>query len=250
MNEAGAEIVIQKEIAANALFHDFLLFLEEAGRKPFQLTKTGNLRLADIHYLGEHFALDIYRRDESGAIWRPVRSERDVLYLTRMRFIAEGMRLTAPQQGKLSLTIKGKAFLAGISPQAQFEELTLWCLQRYDWGEWYAHRAELARALQRAQRFLWRYFLYRKDTRIEFPQFLAGLRRYFGLDALVPDPSLYIDDVLWAVKQMLIQDLRLFGLLAVDSVKYDGVLDRETISAFQPTALGVHIFQLALRTQA
>jgi hypothetical protein len=57
----GKESAIQKEIAANDFFHDVLLFLKEAGRDPFRLTDTGNLRLTDIHSLGEHFALDIYR---------------------------------------------------------------------------------------------------------------------------------------------------------------------------------------------
>jgi hypothetical protein len=46
---------IQEAIAANAFFHDFCLFLQEARRDPFPLTETGNLRLADIHYFGEHF---------------------------------------------------------------------------------------------------------------------------------------------------------------------------------------------------
>jgi hypothetical protein len=53
---------IHKAIAANAFFHDFLLFLEEARRDPFRLTERGNLRLGDIHYLSEHFHLNIIRR--------------------------------------------------------------------------------------------------------------------------------------------------------------------------------------------
>jgi hypothetical protein len=210
---AVEDILILKEIAANDFFHDFLLFLEEAGRQPFQLTNTGNLKLSDIHALGEHFALDIYRRDDSGEIWQTIRSERDVLYVTRMRWIAAGMHLTSTERGKLQLSIRGKAFLADTSPQAQFEALILWYLRCCDWGAWYDWQADIARALQQAQRFLWRYFLYRKDRRIEFPPFLAGLRQYFGLDALVRDPSFYSDDVQWAVKEMLIKDLRLFGLL-------------------------------------
>jgi hypothetical protein len=150
----------------------------------------------------------------------------------------------------LLLSIRGKAFLADMPLHTQFEQLILWYLQRCDWGEWYDWQAEIARALQQSQRFLWRYFLYRKDRRIAFPQFLSGLRRYFGLDALVSDPSPYYDSVWSAVEQMLVKDLRLFGLLTVESVKYNSVLQDETIFSFQPTALGLHIFQLALTQQA
>jgi hypothetical protein len=250
MNEAVEAIRIQNEIAANAFFHDFRLFLAEAGRKPFPLTNIGNLRLADIHYLGERFALDIYRRDHAGEVWHTIRSERDVLYLTRMRCFAEGMRLTAPQHGKLRLTLRGKAFLATTSPLTPFEQFILWYLQRYDWGAWYDWRADIARALQQAQRFLWRYFLYRHDSRIAFPQFLSGVRRYFGLDALVDESSDLSDSVQRAVEEMLIKDLRLFGLLAVESHTWGSWSHEEAIDAFEPTALGIHIFQLALRTQA
>jgi hypothetical protein len=54
----------------------------------------------------------------------------------------------------------------------------------------------------------------------------------------------------WAVKQMLVKDLRLFGLLTVDSVKYGNFLSDETIHSFEPTTLGVHIFELALTQPA
>jgi hypothetical protein len=46
--DAMGEIRFQHEIEANAFFHDFLLFLQEAGREPFRLTEKGNLRLGDI----------------------------------------------------------------------------------------------------------------------------------------------------------------------------------------------------------
>ena len=67
--DAREEIRIQQEIADNAFFHDTLLFLQEAGRDPFRLTEKGNLRLAEIHYLGEHFHQDIYHRHIDGARW-------------------------------------------------------------------------------------------------------------------------------------------------------------------------------------
>jgi hypothetical protein len=249
MNESVEEIVIQKAIAANAFFHDFRLFLEGAGRQPFQLTKTGNLKLADIHALGEHFAQDIYRRDGVGQLERHIRSEREVRPLTRIRRLAHHMRLTATHNGTLQLSIRGKAFLADTPLTAQFEAFILWYLQRYDWADWYSYRAELAKALQQHQRFLWDYFLHRQNSTIEFHQFLVSLRRYFALDDLVRDPSPFHDDVRWAVEQILINDLRLFGLLAVESEPSWGLRHEELIYAFQPTALGVHIFQLALTQQ-
>jgi hypothetical protein len=159
------------------------------------------------------------------------------------------MRLTAIQHGKLGLTIRGKAFLSDTPPQAQFEEFILWYLQHYDWADWYTYRAEIARALQREQRFLWDYFLHRQATAIEFHQFLLSLRSYFALDDLVRDPSPFHDDVRWAVEQILVKDLRLFGLLAVESEQSWGWRHEELISSFQPTALGAHIFQLALNKQ-
>jgi len=48
---------------------------------------------------------------------------------------------------------------------------------------------------------------------------------------------------------MLVKDLRLFGLLAVESDTSWSWIHEETIISFQPTTLGVHIFQLALRQQ-
>jgi hypothetical protein len=242
---AGEEIRIQHEITANAFFHDFLLFLQEAGRDPFRLTEKGNLRIAEIHYLGEHFQQDIYHRHIDGERWY-VRSETDVPPLRRIRLLAQHMRLTETRQRTLLLSIRGKAYLAHTSPKSQFEQLILWYLQRYDWTEWYTHRAEIGTVLQSAQRFLWRYFLARKDTKIDFSRFLSGVREYFGLDALSDEPY-FSSSVHWAVKQMLVRDLRLFGLLSVDSVKGGSLLNDETIYSFQPTALGAHIFELALK---
>jgi hypothetical protein len=247
--DAGGEIRLQHEIEANAFFHDFLLFLQEAGRQPFRLTERGNLRLGDIHYLGEHFHQDIYHRHSDGEQWY-VRSETGVRPLRRIRLLAQSLRLTQAHKRKLRLSIRGKAYLAHTSPKEQYEKLILWYLQHYDWTEWYTYRAEIAAALQGALPFLWRYFLARKDSNIDFTHFLAGLREYCGLDALIDDPSSIYDDVQWQVEQMLVKDLRLFGLLAVESVKYNSLLHDENIIAFQPTTLGVHIFELALRQQA
>jgi len=243
--DAGGEIRLQHEIEANAFFHDFLLFLQEVGRQPFRLTEKGNLRLGDIHYLGEHFHQDIYHRHSDGAQWY-VRSETGVRPLRRIRLLAQSMWLTEVHKRNLLLSIRGKAYLAHTSPKEQFEQLILWYLQRYDWTEWYTYRAEIATALQGAQPFLWRYFLSRKDSKIDFPRFLTGLREYFGLDALIDDPYPSSDHVRWPVEQMLVKDMRLFGLLAVESVKYDSMLHDENIISFQPTTLGVHIFELAL----
>ena len=118
--DAAEEIRLQHEIVANAFFHDFLLFLQEAGRQPFHLTERGNLRLGDIHYLGEHFHQDIYRWHIDGERW-DVRSERDVRPLRRIRLLAQSMRLTETQKRKLLLSTRGKAYLAHTSPKEQFE---------------------------------------------------------------------------------------------------------------------------------
>ena len=245
--EAVEEIRIQQEITANEFFHDFLLFLHEAARQPFRLTEKGNLRLGDIHFFGEHFHQDIYHRHIDGEQWY-VRSETDVPPLRRLRLIAQAMRLTEIRQRKLLLSIRGKAYLADTSPKNQFEQLVLWYLHRYDWTEWYPHRAEIAAVLQQSQRFLWRYFLYRKNSKIDFIRFLSGVREYFGLDALSDEPY-FSSSVQWAVAQILVRDLRLFGLLSVDSVKRGNFITDETIHSFQPTTLGVHIFELALTQQ-
>jgi hypothetical protein len=122
-------------------------------------------------------------------------------------------------------------------------------LHRYDWTEWYPQYAGIAAVLQQSQRFLWRYFLYRKDVKIDFLRFLSGVRAYFGLDALSDRESQFFDNVHWAVAQLLVRDLRLFGLLAVDSVKRGTFISDETIHSFQPTTLGAHLFALALTQQ-
>lgn len=242
---AVEEIRLQHEIAANAFFHDFLLFLQEAERQPFRLTEKGNLRLGDIHYFGEHFQQDIYHRHIDGERWY-VRSETDARPLRRIRLLAQSMRLTERRHHKLLLSIRGKAYLAHSSPTEQFEKLILWYFKRYDWTAWYTHYAQIAAVLQSAQSFLWRYLLARKDTTIDFSGFLSGVREYFGLDALSNEPY-FSSSVRWAVEKMLVKDLRMFGLLAVESGKPRRFSDDETIISFQTTTLGVHIFQLALR---
>jgi hypothetical protein len=243
--DAGGEIGLQHEIAANAFFHDFLLFLQEAERQPFRLTEKGNLRLGDIHYLGEHFHQDIYHRHVDGERWY-VRSEADVRPLRRIRLLAQSMRLTQVHKRKLLLSTRGKAYLAHASPREQFEKLILWYLKRYDWAAWYTSSAAIAATLQGSQSYLWRYFLSQKNVKIDFPRFLAGLREYFGLDALIHDPYLSNYSVRWPVEQMLVKDLRMFGLLTVENGKPRRFSDDETIQSFQPTTLGVHIFELAL----
>jgi len=246
--DVAEEVRIQQEITANEFFHDFLLFLHEAARQPFRLTEKGNLRLGDIHYFGEHFHQDIYHRGIDGEQWY-VRSETDAPPLRRLRLLAQAMRLTEIRQHKLLLSIRGKGYLADTSPKNQFEQLVLSYLHRYDWTEWYPHYAEIAAVLQQSQRFLWRYFLHRKDSKIDFIQFLSGVREYFGLNVLSDDESRFFDNVHWAVAQILVRDLRLFGLLSVDSVKRGYFITDEAIHSFQPTTLGVHIFELALTRQ-
>src|SRR4030095_7088006 len=176
----------------------FLLFLQEAGHQPFRLTKKGNLRLGDIHSFGKHFQQDIYHRHVSGEAWY-VRSEAHVPPLRRIRLLAQSMRLTERRHNKLLLSIRGKAYLADASPKRQFEKLILWYLKRYDWTEWYDHRAEIAATLQWSQSILWRYFLAQKDSNVDFNQFLAGVREYFGLDALTHDTTHLYDYVRWPV---------------------------------------------------
>ena len=244
--DAGGEIGLQHEIEANAFFHDFLLFLQEAERQPFRLTEKDNLRLGDIHYFGEHFHQDIYHRHVDGERWY-VRSEADVRPLRRIRLLAQSMRLTETHKHKLLLSTRGKAYLAHTSPREQFEKLILWYLKRYDWASWYTSSATIAATLQGSQSYLWRYFLSQKHAKIDFPRFLAGLRAYFGLDTLIHDPP-YLSNysVRWPVEQMLVKDLRMFGLIAVENGKPRRFSDDETIQSFQPTALGAHIFELAL----
>ena len=135
--------------------------------------------------------------------------------------------------------------MEALSLQAQFERVILWYLQQYEWADWYSWCARIARALQQEQRALWSYFLARQNSRIEFGQFLSGLREYFQLDNLLDDPShAYVTR--WAVEKMLVKDLRLFGLLAVENGTPRRFSDDEVIAALKPTALGVHIFTLAL----
>jgi hypothetical protein len=243
----GEERTIEKDIAQNAFFHDFLLFLQEAARDPYRLTERGNLRLYDIHYLGDRFHLHIYR-DIFGARGQYIRSEKDVPMLRRIRLIAGLMGLTEmdAEKKRLSLSQAGKAFLDTLSLQARFEQVILWYLHRYEWADWYDWCAGIASVLQQEQHFIWSYLLSRQNTRIVFAQFLSGLREYFRLDDLVDDPPDYKVTVRWAVEQMLIKDLRLFGLLAVENGERLRFSDDETIAALQPTVLGVHIFTLAL----
>jgi hypothetical protein len=245
MNTAE-EIVIQKEIQANAFFHDFLLFLQEARRDPFRLTERGNLRLNDIHYLGDRFQLHIYR-DALGPRGEYIRSEKDVPLLLRIRLITNLMGLTETDDKKkrLALSHEGRVFLNTFTLQTQFEQVILWYLQQHEWADWYSWYAGIARALQQEQRALWSYFLARQNSRIEFGQFLSGLREYFRLDDLLDDPShAYVTR--WAVEKMLVKDLRMFGLLAVENGTPRRFSDDEVIAALKPTTLGVHIFTLAL----
>ena len=246
MNRAE-ETEIHKEIQANAFFHDFLLFLEEARRDPFRLTESGNLRLGDIHYLGEHFHLNIIRRYIYGEKGEYIRSEKNVPLLRRIHLHTchMGLTETGSNKRKLLLSQSGKAFLETLSVQAQFEQMILWYLKRYTWADWYSWCSRVASILQREQHFIWSYFLSRQNSRIGFGQFLSGLREYFRLDERVHDPLVY-DTIHAAVKRMLVQDLGMFGLLTVESVGSQDLMDEETIYSFQPSTLGVHIFTLAL----
>jgi hypothetical protein len=69
----------------------------------------------------------------------------------------------------------------------------------------------------------------------------------FGLDALIHDPP-YLSNysVRWPVEQMIVKDLRMFGLITVESGRPRRFSDDETVHSFQLTTLGVHIFELAL----
>jgi hypothetical protein len=125
--------------------------------------------------------------------------------------------------------------------------MILWYLKRYKWADWYSWCSRVASVLQREQHFIWSYFLSRQNSRIGFGQFLSGLREYFRLDERVDNPlGLGYDTIHSAVKLMLVQDLRMFGLLTVEGDESQVLMDDEAIYSFQPTALGAHVFALAL----
>ena len=236
--DTGQETLLEEDIAENAFFQDFLLFLREAGTRPLGLTKTGNLKRAEIYYFGEHFAIDIYHRNTNGTIMFPIRTEYEAPHLLRIRLIARVMKLVYSRKSTLLLSKKGKIFL-DQSPPTRFDEMIHSYFIHCNWGYMHPTLYELARTLQEEQFHFWNYFLQQQNKPIDFQQFVQGVSFYFGLKTT----NDYHNDVQWALEYVLIKDLALFDLLDVKTVK-DGW--KERIVSFQPTDVGVYIFKKSL----
>jgi hypothetical protein len=233
--ETQEDSYLQESIAENAFFHDFLFFVREVENHPLGLTKTGNLKRAEIYFFGEHFTIDIHHRDERGLILFPIRTEDGVPHVMRIRLIAHVMKLVHPHKGKLLLSKRGKTFLQQ-RPLLQFGDMIHCYFLHCNWAYMYPMRHDHARTLQWGQFHLWRYFMKHKDQPIDFQLFVEGVSFYFGMKTTKE----YRDHV---VEQVVVKDLALYGLLHVNAVK-QGWMER--VISFQPTDLGLHIFDKAL----
>lgn len=230
---------LKEDIGENAFFHDFLFFLQEGKKRPLVLTKTGNLKRTEIYYFGEYFSVDIYHRDEKGLILFPIRTEDEAPYLLRIRALAHVMKVVRKRKDKLLLSAKGDEYLTTLTQLQQFEELILAAFTLCNWG--YLHPAlyKIADVLQKNQHYLWSYFIKHKDKPIIFQTFFEGVCTYFGLK----NTNEYHDSARWAFERVIVQDLCLYGLM---EAKTEKVKWNENVVSFQPTELGVHMFEFVL----
>lgn len=230
---------LTEAVTKNALFQDFLFFMREVAKRPLELTKTGNLKRAEIDYFGQHFVNDIYHRDEKGNIIFPIRTEDEAPYLIRIRVMASAMRLVRKRKEKVYFTKQGKAFFIELPPLGQFEEMVTAALALCNWG--YLHPAlfRVAHVLQKNQEYLWQYMVQHKDEPIDFSQFVNGVSAYFG----IKNTNTFRDDTRWGFERVIVRDLCLYGLLEAETKKVGW---DERIVTFKPTPLGVYALKQVL----
>src|SRR3990167_2646818 len=94
--------LIYQQVINNNFFHDFIVFLKYLEQKPIKRTVTGNISLADIFSLQKQFHQQEIFSEYKKYNWN-IRSERQIEFLSKIKIIAESMRLIYKRKGYLML---------------------------------------------------------------------------------------------------------------------------------------------------
>ena len=95
----------------SVFFQDFLRFLRLLQKRPLELTKTGNLKIKEIHAVHEICKYDFFPRDKDGSLMFPVRTEDDFRYLRHLRQIATVEKFIYKRKNSIKLNGRGQEFL-------------------------------------------------------------------------------------------------------------------------------------------
>ena len=234
----------------NIFFQDFLTFLRESEKVPFELVNTGtdNVKVKEIKRLGEAFQHDIYHRDNEGNIMFAIRTEDDFPYISWMKQLAKVMNLTFTRNKKIKLSKHGKIFLMTLDPAIQYQEMVKAYLLKSDWRYINLHRAEAVSKLQDHQLSIWRLLLEDTIQYIEAKSFYETITVNLLKNRKQKSILEHMDEndsYKWVIEKAIVRMLRTFGLIDTEETpsQYGG----NDIVGFRLNQSGVIILEKIVR---
>lgn len=223
----------------NDFFHDFLVFLKYLEQKPIQRTITGNISRADIFALQPKFKQQTVFKEFKKYDWK-IRTEREVEFLTQIKFIAEVMYLTYNRRGKLLISGNGRAFLHRIDQITQYWNMVGYFWDKVNW-EYFIPGPEIngigvVGILQKNRNIIWNTLLENGIAWIDFKVFCQTIKTFFKLEnyyQLLGDFSFCLD----IEYGLLRKNLARLGCIIFEAEKDKNKLGR--VLRFKPTELGM-----------
>lgn len=224
-------------------FHDFIEYLEYLKEVPIQRTVTGNISLKDIEALRLRFKMqEIFKEFEEYG-WK-INSERVLMFLTKIKIIAEVMHLTYKRKGKICLSGGGKAFLCNLTPFEQYEQMVYYFWNKINWSYFEPGKeidgTSVIDIFQENRKSIWKILLENGNNWIVFSVFCQSLCEAFQLSKYYEDN----DDMKFHLRLditygLIRRNLEYFGCLEVKEEEKDKLA---RIIAIKPTQLGLHMF--------
>lgn len=248
------DLVTNNDIITIDIYQDIIAFLKRLAEKPIKLTTIGNISLRNIEGLLAQLRTTKHVIDEHAKYNWKVHSEWDLETLTQIKIILFIMGVMYKRKGYIHLTKTGKAFLFH-APLEQYEQIVFTYWNKCSWAYFSnASRvgpSSLPEVLQYIHGHLWKLFLQKGESWIDYPTFCKSTRDYFHLNEYLREPYTpeeqevrFLDMEYDLFKRNLI----LFGCIEIEEIQGKHKWDTR-ISRFRATPIGLYLFAKAAKSR-
>lgn len=147
-----------EEAQGNSFFRDFLAFLKYIEENNPRLTATKNLNLKSLIAINELLAKKTPTEEKILNYVYRIRSENEMPYIRTLDALAEVVKITKKEKGKLKTIKRNKKAFDSLSSRIQLSLVWNGYLRYLNWGylQYLENEAKIAEILQFHQNIIWR----------------------------------------------------------------------------------------------
>ncbi|MDO8657891.1 MAG: hypothetical protein Q7K55_04075 [Candidatus Levybacteria bacterium] len=219
------QVVTNDDIININIYQDIISFLKRLAEKPIKLTAIGNISLRDIEGLLAQLLTTKHVIDEHVKYNWKVRSEWDLQTLTQIKILLLVMDIIHKRKGYICLNKTGKTFLSQ-SPLQQYEQIVLTFWNKCNWAYFSNSNqvgpSSLPEVLQDIRSHLWKLFLQKGTSWIDYPTFCKSARDYFHLNEYLREPYAPEDREVRFLDieyDLFKRNLELFGCIEIEEIQ-------------------------------